>query len=652
MSIDVTLWEHARNEIQSEHQRKVDAALDSAREMLIQHKIMIGALKSFFNASEEVSQTEFSIFSKDLLKIKLAIAFTLNEELKPTLISDPSFINVISAGVIERKNQEIHDFRLDGFETILIPIDVPHMPYLVYAISHERVQKKIDSNTDMCEHFILGGAEFENKECNLIDQSFLYDVIGINTEYKVKIQEYGLNYTLVVGTLPSEQKLFEVSMLLLTATIFGISSSLLLFIFIQNRLNVTREQTETNSKIALLSTLNHEIRTPINAVLGYAEMLKAMSSCNASGQEVLEKIIWSANLLNSVAQNTLMYSKAATGPLELHYENVDLNEFLKSISDYYEAFGKTQGKNLIIKVDELPWPTYALDKTKFFQLITNFINNSFKYSSGDNVIVKVSVKNNASVNKGLSCPKVDGFIRVAVRDFGKGMSSESKLALSRPFTIDSKSATALKSGIGIGLYTCKKVIESVGGSIRIRSELGKGTLVLFNFPYREVSEEHIVNAMPEPSKMDFCERIEKEVESCVIGAPKKVILVDDNVFNLEVCKSMLEIAGFTVFPVQTVEELFSLLKKLDVKPLMTSKQKLTEFIVLMDYKLGNTNGLTLIKSLQTQGYRQMRYFILSANSKDEIPDSESVKDVDFLEKPLDLAILREQLNLPTDIGND
>ncbi|WP_220746832.1 sensor histidine kinase, partial [Shewanella colwelliana] len=222
------------------------------------------------------------------------------------------------------------------------------------------------------------------------------------------------------------------------------------------------------------------------------------------------------------------------------------------IKDYYQSFRNTHKKNLIVDIDDLPQCVFAFDTTKFFQLITNFINNAFKYSSGHTVIVKVSIKPNLKHldTEELSADNgVDGYIRVAVKDFGKGMSPESKLALTRPFTIDSRSTTALKSGIGIGLYTCKKVIESVGGAIKIRSQLGKGTLVLFKFPFKnsttklEIKEETEYTTNP---LNQITNNKEYEAKSNDQGSGKRVILVDDNLFNLEVCKAMLDTAGFKV----------------------------------------------------------------------------------------------------------
>lgn len=91
------------------------------------------------------------------------------------------------------------------------------------------------------------------------------------------------------------------------------SLSVLLSLKISNHMRFTQLAIETRSKFAMLSSINHEIRTPINAVLGYSQMLKDSNYCDVSGRDTLDKIIWSANLLNSVAENTLNFSKSEAG---------------------------------------------------------------------------------------------------------------------------------------------------------------------------------------------------------------------------------------------------------------------------------------------------------------------------------------------------
>jgi len=654
MLIDVALWNHGQEEMAKQYQSRADKLYDSSRDMLIQHRIMMDALRSFFNASDEVTNAEFTLFAKDLLKIKSAIAFTLGPDLKPKYISDPEFYDVINS---ERAHTELNGkitYEVEDFATIVISIDEPKQPYLVYAVSHKRLQRKIEENSDVCERFTLGDRTLSNLECQRHEGRFLASLLGFHSEQFVDVPEYNTSYRLSVDYMPTKKEMLEIAQLLVVFTLFGLTFSLLVSLMIQNRSDKERQRIESNSKLALLSTLNHEIRTPINAVLGYANMLKAQACCSVSGKDTLDKIIWSANLLNSVAQNTLTYSKASSGTLKLHYEEINFPQFLHKIDDYYRAFSHTHKKHLEMEFSgDIP-EFIQLDDTKFFQLTTNFINNAFKYSSGDLVIFNVKVRplpHHLVDTSEMGKKPLDGFVRVAVKDFGKGMSKASMEAITKPFTTDLKSSLALKSGIGIGLYTCKKVIESVGGSIRIRSRKNQGTLVIFQFPFRLTNTSHDQEFVVDPMVKQYNSSVgiaaAKETDQLALNAKihqsnvtnrKQILLVDDNLFNLEVCKSMLESDGYIVTTAKDRRESISALNNIYGEAQAASEAP--SLIVLMDYMLDETDGLTLISSLRELGFHQPKYFILSANCKDEIPKSALFPEITFLQKPLDIKTIR------------
>ncbi|EAS42980.1 hybrid sensor histidine kinase/response regulator [Photobacterium profundum] len=660
--INTALWNYFQNELDKQYQYKSDIVLDSSRDTLIQHRIITDALRALFNASDEISEVEFSRFAKNLLKIKSAVGFTLNPDLTPVLISDSAFKSAIEKGKAATDENGNITFIIDNFSSIVMKIDAPKMPYIVYAVSHQEIQQRLDQYSDVCARVTFNDKTLSNRGCNK-EQNWT-EMFGFHAEQFIDLPEYGTSFNLTVDYVPTKRELLGISLLILVITLLGLSLSVLFFILVQHRININKQRIETNSKFALLSTLNHEIRTPINAVLGYANMLNNMACDDAQRQKTVEKIIWSANLLNSVAQNTLTYTKASSGSLTLYYEKVDLIEFLYKIDDYYQAFGSTHKKQLMLNLRDATPPHILLDTTKFFQLTTNLVNNAFKYSSGDTVILDVKVKvikDVASRCNAAVCSQVDGFIRVAVRDFGKGMSAASQQALSKPFTTDDSSPTALKSGVGIGLYTCKTVIESVGGAIKIRSRKGKGTLVIFHFPYRVCSEteEHLLVSQDKeaptqqhdrPLQVHTAQFIEQahKPQSTVIKRQGRVLLVDDNRFNLEVCKAMLEDEGFDVTTAENEREVFSAMAALSDSSVTCNDEAVyDELIILMDYMLAETDGFTLIESMKAKGYRQQHYFILSAHTEDEIQKVKTFADIAFLQKPLDIQLLKQKLPIGT-----
>ncbi|GIU33096.1 ATP-binding protein [Shewanella schlegeliana] len=638
--INIVLWQNSQDKFNQFYEDKANTVFNSSSEMLLQHRIMMDALRSFFNASEEVTNSEFILFSKDLLKIKSAIAFTLDPNLKPRYLSDLAFKEAIENGEVSRSASSGITYQMDNFATIVIQIDEPKHPYLVYAVSHQRVQERINEMVGICERFTLGSSTLINQECQNMSTRQFKSIFGHHSEVFINLPEYNTSYNLTVDYIPTEKEIFTTVKILFSFSLLGIMFSFLLAMIIQSRVDKEKQKIESNSKLALLSTLNHEIRTPINAVLGYANMLKQHACCSKDELKILDKMIWSANLLSNVAQNTLTYSKASSGTLSLHYEEVNLVSFLAKINDYYQTFDDTHKKQLVMQQSG-PFPeSIQLDSTKFFQLSTNFINNAFKYSSGDKVIYDIKILPRIE-----QAPRISGFIRVAIKDFGKGMSKHSMDAIKRPFTIDKNSTTALKSGIGIGLYTCKCVIESVGGSIKIRSKKGRGTLVIFRFPYKE-SNTHVENAPTQNEINDYIAETNLSITSSPMLSSnvnsldqyqRFALLVDDNSFNLEVCKSMLERVGYQVLTAKNEAQTFAALNSY-YQSLNANNSSL---IVLMDYMLDDTNGLALISKLKEEDFTNVTYFILSANSEDEIPEAKTYHDITYLQKPFEIEQLQQ-----------
>lgn len=616
------LLNHSYNEFEDDYKRKADLLFNSTYDMLLQHKIMLNALRSLFNASAIVTPEEFNIFSEELLKIKSAVAFTLDGQNQLKYVSDPVFETDILKGEFKESSDEVL-YEIEGYSSVIVRIDEPNMPYLVYAISHKRVQQRLNTHKGVCAQLTLNNTSFQNDYCTDTQASWASALFYYRGSNVVKIPEYHQEYMLDVWYVAPSREAYEVGLLVLLIAAMGFSLSTLMYLKVRNHLRLAQLTIETNSKLALLSSINHEIRTPINAVLGYSQMLKDSDYCDETGRDTLDKIIWSANLLNSVAENTLNFSKAEAGHLTLDNSEVNLCNELHSIDDYYKAFSQTHEKQLVMTIHGNVPALIGLDKTKFFQLTTNFINNAFKYSSGREVLFDISLKCVAGVH----------FVRVGIKDFGKGMSLESKKAITQPFNTDPNVKTSSQSGIGIGigLYTCKKVIEDVGGSIRIRSQENRGTLILFRFPYKPISG--VPNGLAPIATVSSSDKNKSMHLNPESITRESLLLVDDNRFNLEVCGNILEKKGF------------------NVTTMLDGEAALAEFyvsqpeIVIMDYRLDNSDGVTMIGKMQKLQTSKVHYFILSANDKSEILNADRYPEITYLQKPLNIDLFMQLLNM-------
>lgn len=616
----LVLWltlSHSLYEFDAIYDKKAQAVFTSSRDMFLQHKIMLDALKSFFHASSEVTSEEFEIFAKDLLKIKSAVAFTLTPSLELAYISDQTMAAELKQlELVKNPNGELMASLAD-YTLAVVEIDEPNMPYLVYAISHPRILARIEQEQGVCITYqfeqSFEQSLLQSSSCHHKLASGLFSLFNYSDSQTLAIPEYQTRVSLQVQYQVPQKEVIELIVIILLIAALGIVLSFLLYFKSKNQQIVEQIKLDNRAKLAVLSSINHEIRTPINAILGYSRMLKKALSQPQELDKIVDKMAWSANLLYSVAENTLNYSKAEAGQLKLNLHSVNLHEYVGNIQDYYRAFSATSGKRLHIVVSE-SLPTFIeLDGTKLFQLMTNIINNAFKYSTGSEVhcYMDLHLKANAKNQRPV--------LRVLIRDFGDGMSKEAQRALVDPFMHAANSPIAATSGMGLGLYTCNRLLEQIGGRFRLRSQKGKGTTVLLHFPCQ-------LSAVKERLTLQYDQQ--------------KVLIIDDNLFNLEICRAMLEHYHFQTFSTDNTEQALKML----VNHLPQ--------IVIVDYRLQGMNGLQLVRQMQqvlqslesnSPIEHQCRFFLLSANDNNDIPELALFPEVHFMQKPFSAEVFLSKL---------
>ncbi|WP_413484561.1 ATP-binding protein [Shewanella baltica] len=616
----LVLWltlSHSLYEFDAIYDKKAQAVFTSSRDMFLQHKIMLDALKSFFHASSKVTSQEFEIFAKDLLKIKSAVAFTLTPSLELAYISDQTMATELKQIELVKDPKGELKASLANYTLAVVAIDKPNMPYLVYAVSHQRILARIEQEQGVCITYqfeqSFEQSLLQNSSCNLKLASGLFSLFNYSDSQTLAIPEYQTRVSLQVEYQVPQKEVIELIVIILLIAALGIVLSFLLYFKSKNQQIVEQIKLDNRAKLAVLSSINHEIRTPINAILGYSRMLKKALSQPQELDKIVDKMAWSANLLYSVAENTLNYSKAETGQLKLNLHSVNLHEYVGNIQDYYRAFSATSGKRLHIVVSESLPQFIELDGTKLFQLMTNIINNAFKYSTGSEVhcYMDLHLKANAKNQRPV--------LRVLIRDFGDGMSKEAQRALVDPFMHAANSPIAATAGMGLGLYTCNRLLEQIGGRFRLRSQKGKGTTVLLHFPCQ-------LSAAKERLTLQYDQQ--------------KVLIIDDNLFNLEICRAMLEHYHFQTFSTDNTEQALKML----VNHLPQ--------IVIVDYRLQEMNGLQLVRQMQqvlqnlvsdSPIEHRCRFFLLSANDCDDIPELASFPEVHFMQKPFSAEVFLSKL---------
>jgi signal transduction histidine kinase len=240
-----------------------------------------------------------------------------------------------------------------------------------------------------------------------------------------------------------------------------------------DRTNEYAPQEEDMDFIALAA---HELRGPITVIRGYLELLgQDLQNISPDQQQLIDRLQVSSERLSGYINNILNVSRYDRNHLKLHLQEERVYDIIASLIPDLALRAKTQNRKLTFHISDT-LPTIAADRSSLSEVISNLIDNAIKYSKdGGEVVVSANVKEN--------------FIEMTVQDFGIGMPGSVVGNLFNKFYRSHRSRQTV-SGTGLGLYICKAIVESHGGSIWVRSVEGEGTTFGFTVPiYSTVADK-------------------------------------------------------------------------------------------------------------------------------------------------------------------
>ncbi len=220
-----------------------------------------------------------------------------------------------------------------------------------------------------------------------------------------------------------------------------------------------------------LSTTTHELRTPLHGIMGIAESLAdgSLGDMTMRQRESLDLIRLSAERLNGLVTSILDFSKLRAGRADLFIDDVALGEVITSVISLLEASAK--GKEIEFRTDIGPLPKIRADRNRIYQVLINLVGNAIKFTERGTVTVRASLAGT-------------DMVRVEVEDTGPGIAPEDLAGIWTPFTRGGDSDTRRSGGTGLGLAITKNLVELHGGTIRVRSDLGKGSVFIFEIPIK------------------------------------------------------------------------------------------------------------------------------------------------------------------------
>jgi PAS domain S-box-containing protein len=236
------------------------------------------------------------------------------------------------------------------------------------------------------------------------------------------------------------------------------------------------------AKSTFLATMSHEFRTPLNVILGYAQLLRREPGLTEPLHEALNIIQQSGEHLLTLINDVLDLSRIEAGKLQLDTLDFHLPTFLRKVSDMIRVSAETKGLSFYLVSGALPDFIQA-DERRLRQILINLLSNAVKFTNKGQVILRVGVHRKESGNREPKAPSLVP-IRFEVEDTGIGIAPENLKTIFDPFQ-QSKDYIRKTQGTGLGLSICRNLVELMGGSLQIESKVGQGSLFWFQLSLPE-----------------------------------------------------------------------------------------------------------------------------------------------------------------------
>ena len=382
---------------------------------------------------------------------------------------------------------------------------------------------------------------------------------------------------------------------------------------LQNALSSSLEiaKNANAAKSNFLANMSHDIRTPMNAIVGYSTLLIKDADDKNKVIEIGKKITYSSQHLLSLINDVLDMSKIESGRTSLNSDKVDVSEVINNISEIVQVQTKSKKQSFEIKTKGNIPPYIYADKLRLTQILLNLLSNAVKYTEKNGTI---SLVVEGYGNNGQTC-----HLRFIVSDNGQGMSREFIEKIFEPFSRETNSMTNKIQGPGLGMSITKSIIDLMGGTIDIQSELGKGSVftvdLIFSVPLDENNDNFFAD---------------HEITRVLVG--------DDEIDVTENIQSILSDAGLEC------DAAIGGLESVD-KATRAYEDNNSYDVIILDWKMPDMDGVECVRRIRKEIGKDVPIFVLSSYDVSEIEDEAKKAGVDlFLPKPFFLSNFQRVLD--------
>ena len=373
---------------------------------------------------------------------------------------------------------------------------------------------------------------------------------------------------------------------------------------------VRAAETANRAKSTFLSNMSHDIRTPMNAIIGFTTLAVSNIDDKKKVRDYLGKILSSGNHLLSLINDILDMSRIESGKIHLEETEVSLSEVLHDLKNIVS--GQIHAKQLELYMDAMDVTNEDVycDKTRLNQVLLNLLSNAVKFTPAGGT-VSVRLKQYPGTGKG------SGLYEIRVKDNGIGMSPEFVQKIFSPFERERTSTVSRTQGTGLGMAITRNIVHMMGGTIEVQTEQGKGTEFIVRLPFRIRLEKH---------------RVEKIAE--LEGL--KALVVDDD-FNTcdSVTKMLVKVGMRSEWTLSGKEAVLRARQSMELGDAFHA--------YIIDWRLPDMNGIEVTRQIRSLGDDTPIIILTAYDWSDIEAEARAAGVTAFCAKPLFLSDIRETL---------